>query len=50
LTAYVVKDGPAAPAFAKAVVAVSPALRGRAIVFTGLSQPAPVSPVVVELW
>ena len=48
VTCHVVRDGPASPKFAKALAEVSPALRGRAVVLTRLSQPAPVSPAVVE--
>jgi len=48
VTCHVVRDGPASPYFAKALTEVSPAMRGRAVVLTYLSQPAPVSPAVVE--
>jgi len=48
VTCHVVRDGPASPYFAKALTEVSPAMRGRAVVLTYLSQPAPVSPTVVE--
>lgn len=34
--------------FAQALLVVSPSLRGRAVVLTGLSQPAPVSAAVTE--
>ena len=48
VTCRVVRGGGAAATFAQAVVAIAPALRGRAVVLTRLSQPTPVSPAVIE--
>ncbi|HEY5249685.1 MAG TPA: DUF362 domain-containing protein, partial [Dermatophilaceae bacterium] len=47
MAAHVVRGAPAAPAFGKALAALLPSPRGRAVVLTRLSQPAAVSPVVV---
>ncbi len=48
VTCLVVRGGAAAIMLAEALAAVSPALSGRAVVLTRLSQPAPVSASVVE--
>ena len=48
VTCRVVRGSAAAATLAEALAAVSPALRGRAVVLTRLSQPTPVSAAVVE--
>ena len=48
MTCRVVRGSGAATTFAQALVAIAPALRGRAVVLTRLSQPTPVSAAVVE--
>src|SRR5665811_2097795 len=48
VTCRVVRGSGAATTFAQALVAIAPALRGRAVVLTRLSQPTPVSAEVVE--
>jgi hypothetical protein len=48
VTCCVVRGSGVASTFAQAVVAIAPALRGRAVVLTRLSQPTPVSAAVIE--
>ena len=48
VTCRVVRGSGAATTFAQALVAIAPALRGRAVVLTRLSQPTPVSAAVIE--
>src|SRR5665647_2385628 len=48
VTCRVVRGSGVASTFAQALVAIAPALRGRAVVLTRLSQPTPVSAAVIE--
>ena len=48
VTCRVVRGSEVASTFAQALEAIAPALRGRAVVLTRLSQPSPVSAAVIE--
>ena len=48
MTCRVVRDSKAVGRFAQALESVAPVLGGRAVVLAGLSQPAPVSALVLE--